>query len=265
MKISLLGVPWDLGNVVARGSCEGPSHIRVHLPPTMFADIGDVDRIHGENAQSFFARVSAVLPDGPTFVIGGDHSISFTAVERAQRSAPLSVIWIDAHTDFSNFDGHSWHDHKQVLRRIAGLPNVDRIILYGHRGMTPGDERRTDPKLTVMSAAGPVPDFVRLLDPGSRCYLSIDIDAIDPRYAPGTATPVPGGLSVDGLVDALRPMLQHCITVGIDLVEFSPSHDFRGVTAKLAAALVERLAVIWQASLSAQDFELRQFALESSS
>jgi agmatinase len=172
--------------------------------------------------------------------LGGDHSITYSTVRGvASRESKLTVVQIDAHPDlYDEFEGDRY-SHACQFARIreeglaahliqAGIRTItahqrDQAKRFGvdvidMRRWTRGDRPR---------ASGPV-------------YLSIDLDGIDPAFAPGVSHPEPGGLTVREVLDVVRDL--DGPIVGADIVELNPHRDVHGLTAVVAAKLVKEVA-----------------------
>jgi len=249
--VEVIGVPSDFGNGITSGARFGPAAIRkASLAMTCAVagvDRGDIGRDRRGDWQDVLAEVEQIVGDMirrrvRPIVLGGDHGISYAAVAAARTFRPLNVVWFDAHTDFCRPTGEDCHDHKQVLHRIAALPHVGQILQVGHRGMTYFDEIARFTRLSVITAReayGVTTDeLLRQLPVDEPVYLSMDIDALDPRWAPGTGHPVPGGFSVARLGELARTIAEHRQVVGIDLMEVNPMLDIDGKTSAAAAALI---------------------------
>jgi len=273
--VSIVGVPYDLGNRVAAGARKGPTDLRMRsgdydyrvdlltgkphgwfdveteeriLDGVTISDWGDVWFRYGESPDQIFERISGICADVvaagsfPT-IIGGDHSISYPVVEVLQRDQPLTVVWFDAHTDFSDLAPGVCNNHANVVRRILGLPNVLNVVEVGHRGYTLNNKLQTkNEKLTIFTGSRiREHGFASILDhiPASRpCYVSVDIDVLDPIYAPATSTPVPCGLSPQELKQMIRVLGQNRQVVGFDLVEINPERDIGWSTTIVGCHLI---------------------------
>jgi agmatinase len=258
-SLCAVGAPTDHGNVISRGASQGPAAIRrasLDLPAPRFEglDIGDVDRSDSPDPESFIDRVAAVTHGLCErglcpLVLGGDHSITFGPVSMLQRSRDLCLIWFDAHTDFSPWSGQRYHNHKQVLRRISTLKGVRRIVQIGYRGITAGDERRLGAGSSVVTTACAreldEEALLALVPSELPCYVSIDIDVVDPLWAPGTSAPVPDGLLPRQVKSLLQSLVRNREIVGIDLVEVNPVLDVEAATSGIAADLIHGLAEHW--------------------
>jgi agmatinase len=273
--LAVIGIPFDGGNVIGPGARQGPSELRLHswqypyrinfdtaapagwfdvdtestiLDGITISDWGDVQFTHGETTETLFQRaenvVREIVQSGSfPLCIGGDHSVTYPVVNALQQKQPLTVIWLDAHLDRGLLHPGCCHNHKNVARRILQLPNVRQVTTIGYRGYASGDpvtvppsrmEIVTPSRLRRMGIASVV-DALPASDP---CYISLDIDVLDPSCAPGTATPVPGGLRPEELKELLRAIGKQRTIAGMDLVELNPLRDPSGVTCLLACELL---------------------------
>lgn len=263
-RLCVLGAPTDQGNAIARGAALAPAAIRRAaraLPPPRIDgyDLGDLGRDAGGDPAAYLDRLAVATADVSArglcpLILGGDHSITYAPVSMLQREQDLAVIWFDAHTDFSPWSGPAAHDHKQVLRRISRLDGVRRIVQIGYRGITVGDERHLGERNAVVTSMRArtldAKALLALIPADLRCYVSIDIDAIDPLWAPGTSAPVPDGLLPVEVRDLLRTLVRHRRLVGIDLVEVNPRLDLEAATSAVAAELIHAVAQDWGYQLS---------------
>lgn len=261
--LCVVGAPTDNGSAVTRGAAHGPTAIRVasqSIEPPIFVgfDWGDVERFPSADLASFLRRLcnaveilrqKRLCP----LILGGDHSISFAPISTLQQSTDACVIWFDAHTDFSPWSRQGAHNHKQVLRRISELDHVGRIIQIGYRGITTEDERNLGPKVEVVtsSQARALDEYalMSLIPKDMPCYVSIDIDVVDPFFAPGTSVPVPDGLSPAQLGRMLASITRNRLLVGIDIVEVNPRIDRGNSTSVVAAGLLREIANNWHYQL----------------
>ncbi len=224
------------------------------------ADFGDVDVVPGDTPESYRRaekKVGAVLEAGAVpLVIGGDHGISIpvcTAV--AKRSAePFGVVVFDTHLDLDEALNDDRLTRASPLKRIIELNGVkpERVAVIGARGprnvpewaplahelnityFTMNDIERMGIEQVAQKAFAIATDGGK----GAPPYISIDIDSIDPAYAPATNSPEPGGLTSREIINALR-IVAHNGFVGFDLVEVVPEYDSAaGITSVLAARLL---------------------------
>ena len=158
----------------------------------------------------------------------------------------FGVVWFDAHTDFSPWAEGEVHSHKQVLRRIDALPGVARLIQVGYRGLTAGDERHLGAKASVVTTDTArtlaAADLLALMSPDLPWYISIDIDVVDPFYAPGTSAPVPDGLEPSRVRELLAAIVGQRTLLGADVVEVNPRLDVGDMTSAIAATFLWTIA-----------------------
>jgi arginase len=193
-------------------------------------------------------------------VLGGDHSLSIGSVRGAARNRKIGVIWIDAHADFNTAETTpSGNIHGMSLAILSGLgdksliqlwdeniPVIDpkKIAIIGARDLDSGEkENLKKAGAMVMSMEqidryGMVSVIEKAIEHVSRdvdgIYLSLDLDALDPRHAPGVGTPVPAGLTQREAHLACEMIAETNKLVGMDLVEVNPILDVQNQTAMLA-------------------------------
>ncbi len=264
--IAVLGLPFDAGTSFRPGARFGPAYIREHsrqLHPyhqihdaypfrdLQVADAGDVgvgpydipravERIHAHARELVDAETRIVA-------LGGDHTVALPLLRAAAaRYGPLAVLHFDAHLDtWDVLHGASiWHG--SPFRRAAeeGLLDLARCQHVGIRGgvYDPGeleDDRRAGFSLIRSEefVSAPVPalaERVRERLGSGPVYVSIDIDVLDPAFAPGTGTPEVAGISTREMFTLLR-LLRGLRIVGADVVEVSPAYDHAGITGLAAA------------------------------
>ena len=266
----LLGVPYDGGVTALPGARFAPFHVRrvsafvqgwhpVHQVAVFEAlrpvDGGNVVFPPFDAAAvrgAIEAEVGAVASSGAIpFLVGGDHSIALPALRAlARRHGPVAVIHLDAHLDASGPEvwGEPYH-HGTPFRHavVEGLVAPGQLHQIGLRGAwgaaSDGDltARHGGVRLSAdeVLAVGPGAVAADLqAQVGERpVYLSLDVDVVDPAFAPGTGTPVPGGLAARELLQLLRG-LAGVRLAGMDLVEVCPPQDVSDLTSHLAAHLL---------------------------
>ena len=195
------------------------------------------------------AHAARVLAAGKTMLtLGGDHFITLPLVrEHAKKFGPLSLIHFDAHTDTYSHGTRIDHGTMFFHALKEGALNPDCSVQVGIRSAY---NRQSHP-YTVLDAAwvndrgakAALKEILRVVG-DNPAYLSFDIDGLDPAYAPGTGTPVCGGLSTDCALKILRG-LGSVNLVGMDLVEVAPPYDHAEITSLAAATLaLEFLCVL---------------------
>jgi agmatinase len=266
----VLGVPHDGGTTYQPGARFAPYHVRrtsalvqsyhpVHRVD-VFAELTCVD---GGNVlfppfhrpamrQAVTDMIGDVIAAGATpFVVGGDHSIT-APILRALAAAhgPLAVLHLDAHLDTSGPE--TWgddHHHGTPMRHalVEGWIAPGALASIGIRGPWGSDADLTLSRRYDTLVASPDDVATRGIAKlsgelrerfGSRpLYVTIDVDGLDPAYAPGTGTPVPGGLTTREALSIVRGVAGANI-VGMDVVEIAPALDHADVTCHLGAHLL---------------------------
>ncbi|MDX6383797.1 MAG: agmatinase [Blastocatellia bacterium] len=274
--LAILGIPYD-GMVTNRpGARFGPNAIRqssircrnysqqmeVGVYQTLRAtDVGDVTVNPFDYAATFAAiedRVSELQQKGAAIVaLGGDHSILLPILRATNRKySNLNVIQFDAHTDTSDEGwGQKFHHGTPVRRAIEeGLVPGNRVFQIGIRGSI-GSAGANDFAHQAGIHILDMPsfhdqklraDFLQTLhqvagsDP---VYLTFDVDGVDPAFAPGTGTPVAGGLTSFEALNMMRSF-RGLNFIGGDVVEVAPAYDSSDITALLGATVAYELAAL---------------------
>jgi len=202
-------------------------------------DYGRPHTVPGE----IHVQAAEILASGAHLLtLGGDHFLTYPLLKaHAERHGPLAVVQFDAHQDTWSDDGERM-DHGTMLARAVneGLVDTARSIQVGIRTVA------TDPMgIEMIGAAeafemGPraVAERVAARVGTAKAYLTFDIDCLDPAFAPGTGTPVCGGLSSREALAVLRG-LGAVEFVGMDIVEVSPPYDHADVTALAGATVAQ--------------------------
>jgi agmatinase len=266
----LLGVPHDGGTTYQPGARFAPFHIRrvsalvQSFHPVHRVDVfGRLRAVDGGNAvfppfdrqamrEAVQGAVAGVLTSGAVpFVVGGDHSITLPALRAvAAAHGSLALVHVDAHLDTSGPEvwGDAFH-HGTPIRHALGEGLIARDQLYqigvratwssgeegalaagaGARAVTP--DEIADRGIAVVMAE------VRERIGDRPLYITFDVDGVDPAFAPGTGTPVPGGLSAREAIRLVRG-LAGARLVGMDVVEVAPPLDHADLTSHLAAHLL---------------------------
>jgi len=246
---TVIGVPYDGAACARKGAALGPERIRfwsTHLTPfsedrTRLGELricDDGDIAITDQAQGFEAvrEKVASLPNVP-IILGGDHSISipvFQGQRERYKDQRLGVLWVDAHPDLCDVFTGSKLSHACVLRRALefGIEPQDVCMV----GLRSWEDQEIDPiengGLNVYTAAliaerGMKSVATSVYSKLSRCdavHISLDIDCLDPAFAPGTGIPEAGGLTSREVITLIKS-LQGLQLVGLDVVEVSPPID----------------------------------------
>lgn len=268
---AIAGVPLDLGTTNRPGARFGPAAIRrasamltdgahpVHRiePAAMdLADLGDFPIALGDIAASLRLIEAAAAPLPHLVALGGEHTITLALLRAlVRRTGTLGLLHVDAHVDTwpDNFGQPLAHGSVFWHAIREGLVDPRRMIQLGIRSpvQTEVMDWTLDQGVTVLSAqdihaAGPVAVAaqVREVLGDAPCYLSFDIDALDPAFAPGTGTPEAGGLAT-WQAQAILRRLGGISFAGMDVVEVAPAYDHAEITALAAATMAwEYLALL---------------------
>ncbi len=268
IDVAILGIPFDSGVSYRPGARMAPRDIRVESAlirpynPVLkvdpfklhrVADFGDIDASPfsiDDAINAIHQRISELLHnDVLPVVVGGDHTVTLPILRALSESGgPVAVVHFDAHLDtWEGYFGSSY-THGTWLRRAVeeDLIIADRTFQIGLRGQVYGEEdfefsrahgfqMFTIEDIKMKGVQNLVGELQNLRD--VRVYVSLDIDCIDPAFAPGTGTPQIGGLDSFEALEIIRG-LKGLDLVGVDVVEVSPAYDSGGVTSLLAANLL---------------------------
>jgi len=254
--VTLLGLPTDVNSSFMRGAAKAPPAIRAALASdagnsftesgldlrSALDDAGDLAMTETDaDLAAIEARVGALLDAGTRVLsLGGDHSITYPVVRAfAARWPRLSIVHIDAHPDLYESFGGNRFSHACPFARILEATSVRDLVQIGIRTMSDG--QRPVAQQFGVRMFGP-DDLRAALDalPSGPIYLSIDLDGLDPAFAPGVSHREPGGLSVREAIGVVRSITGR--VVGADVVELNPDRDADDVTALVAAKLVKEVA-----------------------
>src|SRR5688500_14667504 len=238
--IVLLGLPYDASSSFMRGPAKAPQAIRdaLHSPstnsssesgvdvldPKTMRDAGDLDLSDESRARATIeAAIRRVVDAGEKpLSLGGDHSVTYPIIRGLAETYPgLTVLQLDAHPDlYPEFEGDRY-SHACPFARILEDGLISRLVQVGIRTMNATqleNAGRYGVQTIDMSSYGDgrVPTFEQPL------YVSVDLDVLDPAFAPGVSHREPGGLSmreVIRIIQSLPPL------VGADVVELNPDQD----------------------------------------
>jgi agmatinase/guanidinopropionase len=277
VDVAILGVPYDGSTSYRSGARFGPRAIREQslllwgynnaqqvapFEVLKVVDYGDVDvvPVHILATHRAIEETSTAILEAGTRLItlGGDHSISLPLLRaHHKRHGPLAVVHFDAHPDTwdEEYATHKY-SHGTPFRRAIEEQLIDTqaYLQIGIRGPTGGpqdyaDARQLGARLITFDESAEVGMKAVLAEIQQRVghrpvYVTLDIDAVDPAFAPGTGTPEVGGFTSHQMLQLLRG-LSGLNLVGADLVEVAPVFDPQHITAILAANLVfEMLSLI---------------------
>jgi arginase len=253
----LVGVPYDAGSSFLRGAADAPTAIRAalrspssnewtedlrQLTHGSLGDAGDLELPPDSRAHELIesAMDSLLAAGAPVIALGGDHSITYPILRALNRWVPQpTILHIDAHGDlYDEFEGDR-ASHACPFARIMEEGLAGRLIQVGIRTYT-AHQREQALRFGVECID------MRAWEAGERpvidgpVYISMDLDALDPAYAPGVSHWEPGGLSTREVLTLVQSVPTPVI--GADVVECNPSRDPSGLTAMVAAKIVKELA-----------------------
>ena len=257
-KVSLLAIPYDDNSSFSKGPAKAPKVIREILHHSSlnsgcengtnlkdnihWLDSGDINITDNDSfVDTITSQCNKLLSQHKRLLtLGGDHSISYPILRAyAQHYPTLTILHLDAHSDlYDTFKGNRL-SNACPFARIMEEQLCDRLVQMGIRTLNQHQIEQADKfKVEVIEMrhwqTGQLPEF------NGPVYLSLDIDAIDPAFAPGVSHREPGGFSsreVINLIHQLKTPL-----VGADIVEFNPDQDIDAITAQLCAKLVKEIA-----------------------
>ena len=273
VDVAVTGIPLDTATTNRPGARFGPRAIRAAssqiawtrpygcafdpLERLAVVDYGDCAWDHGRPEgmpAAIEAHADAILASGAAMLsMGGDHFISYPLLKaHARRHGPLALIHFDAHSDtWNDAEGMGRVDHGTMFYHAAREGLVDpkisvQIGLRTHNDNLMGFNVFDAPWVHEHGAQEVVSEVRRIV--GSRkAYLTFDIDCLDPAFAPGTGTPVAGGLST-AQVFAILKGFAGIDFAGMDIVEVAPAYDVAELTALAAAHIAHE----WLALLAAE-------------
>lgn len=256
-NVVVMGIPYDRNSSFLRGAAAAPEKIweAFNSPSAnLWAENGInlEDRSHWQVISDLetdtplaaFERIKKSLnalleKKAPIISLGGDHSITYPIISAyAQKFPDLTILQLDAHPDtYHDFQGNPY-SHASPFARIMEKRLVKRLVQVGIRTMTGHQKEQAQRfgiefitmnelhKATELAFDGPL-------------YLSLDMDCLDPAFAPGVSHHEPCGMTtreVLGIIQSLKDPL-----VGADIVEYNPKRDFNCVTAMVAAKLLKEM------------------------
>ncbi|MBT8065006.1 MAG: agmatinase, partial [Gammaproteobacteria bacterium] len=268
VDVAVTGIPLDLATTNRPGARFGPRAIRAATPGIAWArpwpwefdpfdrlavvDYGDCEFDPGEpeSIVPFIQKhIAGILDAGAaSLVLGGDHFVTYPVLKAyAERHGPLSLVHFDAHSD-------TWSektrrlDHGTMFYHAVreGLVDDKRSAQIGLRTTNdePLDFNILDARRVHAGGAEAVAEETRRIVGDRPVYLTFDIDCLDPAYAPGTGTPVCGGLTTHQALEIVRG-LRGINLVGMDVVEVAPNYDVGEITALAGASLAAEFLCLY--------------------
>jgi len=264
-QIVLLGICSDENSSHLKGTAKAPPLIRkalhngsanltaengISLADTaIFTDIGDFEIAAGK--ESFMAieeKISPILQQGNLpLTLGGDHAITYPIMRAIAKHHPsVTILHFDAHPDlYEELDGNRL-SHACPFARIMEEGLASRLIQVGIRTLNLHQKQQAE-KFSVEVHEMSTFDIAQFaLNLSGPVYISFDIDALDPAFAPGVSHFEPGGLSVRDVLTIIQKI--NVPIIGADIVEYNPVNDINNMTAMVAAKLVKEIGAMMMAT-----------------
>lgn len=262
----IFGMPMDFTVSFRPGARFGPARIREvsigleeyspyldrELSEVRYFDAGDIPLPFGNAARSvemIGEFVAKLLADGKfPLGLGGEHLVSWPIIREMAKVYPdLIVFHIDAHADLrSEYEGETY-SHATPIRKALELLGEGRIYQFGIRSGTREEFQLARQKLHLYpyEVLRPLQEVLPQLA-GRPVYVTIDIDVLDPAFAPGTGTAESGGITSNELLAAIHAIARSDVrVVGADVVEVAPVYDPTEQTPIVAAKLVREILLGW--------------------
>ncbi len=257
-KLALIGFRYDENSSFMKGAADGPPQIRAALRSDasnlwsetgvdlgiegLFFDAGDVEPVAGTEMFSLIEdSIRTLLSDNLAPIsLGGDHSITYPIVRAVSKRYPgLSVLHFDAHPDLYDELQGNRNSHACPFARIMEEGLVKQLVQVGIRTIN-GHQREQAERFGVETIEMRRWRDDLTLEFGTPLYISFDMDALDPAFAPGVSHREPGGLSTRQAIDLIRRLKAK--VVGADIVEFNPRMDPVQITGTVCAKLLKEIA-----------------------
>jgi len=260
VTVRLIGLPTDSHSSFLRGPAMGPAAIRAALwsehgnaaaenglelgSDILVEDIGDLSLEEAVEDVDLIRSVAeqAARDDVTPLFLGGDHMVTNPIVEGiCAARGPINILHFDAHPDIYEDFGGDPLSHASPFARIMERGDAKRLVQVGIRTANAHCRAQAE-KYGVETVEMGDFDAARVPVPDAPLYISIDLDGLDPAFAPGVSHHEPGGLSVRDVLSVLQRVRGPI--VGADVVELNPTRDINGMTAVVAAKFVKELAAI---------------------
>jgi agmatinase len=268
VDVAVTGIPFDTATTNRPGTRFGPRAIREASTQLSWAkldewdfdvfdklaviDYGDCDFDHGRpetTPECIEKHTKEIISENVGLLsLGGDHFVTYPILKaHAEKHGPLSLIHFDAHSDtWEDEDGRI--DHGTMFYHAAkeGIIKAEQSVQIGLRTFNDEAWGFNILKAPWVHEHGTkaVIESIREIVGDNKCYLTFDIDCLDPSYAPGTGTPVIGGLTTNQAQQILRG-LAGINLVGMDLVEVAPAYDVGDITSLAGASLALEMLYIY--------------------
>jgi len=273
--IVVLGVPFDRNSSYKRGAALAPAQIREalfcessNLWTENRTDLGEMSGWHVipdlvlSDEQNAFERIEKETDNFlkkklRIITLGGDHSITLPVIRAYAREYPkLNILHLDAHPDLYDELGGNRYSHACPFARIMEENLAERLVQAGIRTMTGHQYEQAQRFGVEVIEMGNIGDAKKLSFDGP-VYISLDMDCLDPAFAPGVSHHEPGGMSTRDVLEIVQNLKGNI--VGADIVEFNPERDINGMTGMVAGKLLKELIAKIMGSTSQTNEALNAF------
>jgi agmatinase len=271
--IAILGIPFGVPYVAGTSShsCNAPAAIRresvrysedriawdFDLGGTLLGDdtvrVVDCGDLRGDpqdgigNQERIQHAIGLILEAGATPVIlGGDDSVPIPVLRAHETQPPFTVVQLDAHIDWRDQVSGVRDGYSSTMRRAAEVPSVEKIVQVGMRGV--GSARTEEYQAAQANGAQIITAYQLMkrgsacvmehIPTGSRCYLTLDFDVLDPSEMPAVGAPTPGGLRYAEVIELIHQLARSTDLIGANLVELVPEQDVHHLGAITAMRVV---------------------------
>ncbi len=257
-KLALLGIPLDDNSSFMKGAALAPPVIRQALHSDsanywsetgvdlgkreIFYDAGDLQFASPASAFMEIERTVAELLEYslPIIALGGDHSITYPILKAFRKKyARLSILHFDAHPDLYDELLGNRFSHASPFARIMEEQLADRLVQIGIRTLTAHQRAQAEKFGVEVHEMKDWRGFIELKF-DTPVYITIDLDGLDPAFAPGVSHHEPGGLSTREVLNQIHAI--NAPVVGADIVEFNPTREVMNMTAMTCAKLLKEVA-----------------------
>lgn len=256
--VAVVGIPFDAHSSFMKGAASAPARIRkvwsagasnmcsesgidLGNRPDLI-DVGDIELDKGSDSIAIIEKsvTELLFRDIRVLSLGGDHAVTYPILKAySKKYDRFDVLQCDAHPDlYDSYEGNRY-SHACPFARIMEENLASRLVQVGIRSLTPHQRQQAERfgVEIIEMRNGPDAPTIHFENP---VYLSIDLDVIDPAFAPGVAHHEPGGMSTRQLVDLIQRLTIPIL--GADIVEFNPKRDSSEITAMVAVKLLKEVA-----------------------
>jgi arginase len=257
--IQLIGIPFDANSSFLKGAAHAPQRIRLMdregsanafsesgieiKEQVIYEDQGDI-AFEGTNPQAAFDKIyqsitALIKGSNKVMALGGDHSISYPVISAVADQYPnLNILHFDAHADlYDNFDDNPF-SHASPFARLMETKKINSLTQVGIRTLNTHQREQSDKfSVHIVEMKEYNLDFLHQLS--TPLYISIDLDVLDPAYAPGVSHHEPGGMTTRQLIEAIQSIPVDII--GADIVEYNPIRDVHNMTAMVAYKILKEV------------------------